>query len=186
MDLGLTGRSALLFAVDSALATSCSEVLAAEGVRTVHDLSDTDGIDIVIASDGGRSHPALLEVDSADDLHDAWTAVVDAVDVYRRALPRMAERGWGRFVWIGSAAAKSLDTDDDDMGAIVSLAMMAAHKVVAAENGPANVTANTVLCGGVATDEDVASTVAFLCSEGAGYLTGVTIMVDGGVGSAVF
>jgi 3-oxoacyl-[acyl-carrier protein] reductase len=43
-----------------------------------------------------------------------------------------------------------------------------------------------VLRGGVSTDDDVAAAVAFLCSEGAGYLTGVTITVDGGVGSAVF
>jgi NAD(P)-dependent dehydrogenase (short-subunit alcohol dehydrogenase family) len=48
------------------------------------------------------------------------------------------------------------------------------------------VTANAVLCGGTATDDDVAAMVAFLCSDGAGYMTGVTVTVDGGVGSAVY
>ena len=89
-------------------------------------------------------------------------------------------------MWVGSAAAKSVNAADDDLGAVVSLAMMAAHKVIAAEAGPANVTANTVLQGGLATDDEVGTAVAFLCSQGGGYITGATIAVDHGVGSAVF
>ena len=67
----------------------------------------------------------------------------------------------------------------------MSLAMMGLHKVVTGEEAPHNVTANTVLRGGPATDEDVANAVVFFCSQGAGYLSGVTVAVDGGVGSAV-
>jgi NAD(P)-dependent dehydrogenase (short-subunit alcohol dehydrogenase family) len=79
-----------------------------------------------------------------------------------------------------------MDADDDEIDAVVSLAMMGLHKVVTAEEGAHAVTANTVLRGEDADDEDVAHTVAFLCSTGAGYLSGVTLTVDGGAGSAMF
>ncbi len=69
---------------------------------------------------------------------------------------------------------------------MVTLAMRAAGKVLAAEAGPFSVTANSVIHGGNATPDDVAATVTFLCSEGAGYITGVTIAVDGGAGTAMF
>jgi enoyl-[acyl-carrier-protein] reductase (NADH) len=82
--------------------------------------------------------------------------------------------------------ARSLDAGDDEIDAVVSLAMRAINKVIASEAGPSNVTANAVLYGGDATDDDVAAVAAFLCSEGAGYLTGVTVTVDSGTGSAVF
>jgi NAD(P)-dependent dehydrogenase (short-subunit alcohol dehydrogenase family) len=79
-----------------------------------------------------------------------------------------------------------LDASDDEVDAVVTLAMRAINKVISSEAAAANVTANAVLYGGDATDDDVAAATAFLCSEGAGYLTGVTLTVDGGAGSAVF
>jgi NAD(P)-dependent dehydrogenase (short-subunit alcohol dehydrogenase family) len=183
MDFGVTGRTALIRGADDGRVRACAQVLAAEGVRVV-DAPD-DGVDIVVtfAPQGGTD---LLDVEEAAELHDAWTSVVEAVATYRELFPGMSSRGWGRFVWVGSAAAKSLNSDGDELSAVVSLAMMAAHKVVAAEGGPTNITANTILRGGSATDDDVAAAVAFLCSQGAGYITGVTITVDGGLGSAVF
>jgi 3-oxoacyl-[acyl-carrier protein] reductase len=131
----------------------------------------------------------LLDIASADPLHEAWHSVEMAIDVYRSAIPRMAARRWGRFVWVGSSASRSLDaaaTGADEHAAVVALAMRAAGKVLASEVGQFNVTANSVLHGGDATPEDVAATVAFLCSDGAGYITGVTITVDGGAGTSMF
>ncbi len=186
MDLQLTGRTVTLVGVDTDLHSACATVLKAEGANVIGAADGLAPADIVIASSAGHPAVDLLDCDSAEVLHAAWDAVVRAIEHYRLALPGMVERGWGRFVWIGSAAARSLDADDDELDAIVSLAMMAAHKVVAAEAGPAQVTANAVLHGGAATDDDVAHAVAFLCSQGAGYLTGVTLTVDGGVGSAMF
>jgi 3-oxoacyl-[acyl-carrier protein] reductase len=185
MNLGLDGRRTVLVGAGSDLGRACAGVLEAEGARVVRGSAE-EAVDIVVAS--GRPHPgtAIVELGSADQLGDAWEAVVEAVGVYRAALPGMTERRWGRFVWIGTAQAKSLDAGDDEVDAVVSLAMMGLHKVIASEEGPHNVTANAVLRGGGATDADVANTVAFLCSEGAGYLSGVTIVVDGGAGSAMF
>jgi NAD(P)-dependent dehydrogenase (short-subunit alcohol dehydrogenase family) len=89
-------------------------------------------------------------------------------------------------VWVGSAGSRSLDAGDDQLDAMVTLAMRATNKVVAGELGPGGVTANAVLRSPAASLDEVAATVAFVCSEGAGYLTGVTITVDGGDGSAMF
>jgi 3-oxoacyl-[acyl-carrier protein] reductase len=174
---------------DDGVGRACARALAAEGVRLVEDAI---GSDIVIAH-GGRRRPStvldsasVLEPASLDGLLRAWGSVVEAVAWYRAALPAMQERGWGRLVWIGSAQAKSINGDDDELDAIRSLGMMGLHKVVTAEESPHHITANTVLWGGDATDTDVATTVAFLCSQGAGYLSGTTIVVDGGAGSAVY
>ncbi|MCU1616272.1 MAG: 3-oxoacyl-ACP reductase [Frankiales bacterium] len=183
MDLGITGRSAYVVGRDSGLGRACAGVLAAEGVT----LADSPvGCDIVVSHGDRRSPGALLGPDALGDLTAAWDAVVRTVEDYRTGLPGMVSRRWGRLVWIGSARARAMDADDDEIGAVVSLAMMGLHKVVTAEEGAHAVTANAVLRGGSATDEDVAHTVAFLCSTGAGYLSGVTLTVDGGAGSAMF
>jgi 3-oxoacyl-[acyl-carrier protein] reductase len=182
MDFGIAGRTALISADD--FGERLRRALEPEGVTVTHELGN--GVDIVVAHDGSGSGREVLAVTSAAELDGAWDVVVETIAAYRAALPAMAERGWGRFVWVGTAAAKALDADDDELGALTSMAVMAMNKVIAAEAGPCNVTANAVLRGGTATEDDVAAAVAFLCSEGAGYLTGVTITIDGGVGSAMY
>jgi NAD(P)-dependent dehydrogenase (short-subunit alcohol dehydrogenase family) len=181
MDLGLAGRVFDVIGGSDGIGGTCSAALTAEGA-----VAGTDDVDIVIAHGDARPGSSLLECATAEELHQAWDAMVRAVDRYRSAFPAMASRRWGRFVWVGSAQARAVDADTDELDAVVTLAMMGLHKVVTAEEGPSNITANVVLRGGDATDDDVAATVAYLCSEDAGYLSGVTITVDGGAGSAVF
>ena len=182
MDLQIAGRTALV-GVDTQGA-GLTKVLQDEGVQVVTEL--TDQVDIVVARAPSSHDLGILDVTSAQRFHEAWDSLVETVASYRTALPGMVERGWGRYIWIGSAGAKSLNADDDDLGAVVSLAVMAANKVISAECGSSGITANAVLQGGSATVEDISSTVAFLCSEGASYITGVTIVVDGGAGTAMF
>jgi 3-oxoacyl-[acyl-carrier protein] reductase len=182
MDFGIAGRTALIS--DDDFGRALRRALEAEGVTITHELGDA--VDIVVAHDNAPTSREVLAVQSAEQLDAAWDVVVETIGAYRAALPAMAERGWGRFVWVGTAAAKALNADDDELGALTSMAVMALNKVIAAEAGPANVTANAVLRGGLATEDDMAAAVAFLCSEGAGYLTGVTITIDGGVGSAMY
>ncbi|MDO8363412.1 MAG: hypothetical protein Q7V88_10990 [Actinomycetota bacterium] len=188
MDLGITGRSALVVGPDDELGAACRRALAAEGVRLATSIGDGE-VDILVAHSAAGGHPSLLDVQAAAELHQSWNVVVDTLDLFRAALPAMASRGWGRFVFVGAAGSRSLDAIDaidEELDAITSLAMRAAQKVLAAEAGPANVTANSVLRGGEATADEVAAAVTFLCSEGAGYITGVSIDVAGGVGSAVY
>jgi NAD(P)-dependent dehydrogenase (short-subunit alcohol dehydrogenase family) len=184
MDYRIGGRTALVVGQPDPAATACMDVLVSEGARLVV-FDDAESADIVVAI--GRTYPAsdVLAV-SLDDLYGSWDDVVDTIAVYHRALPHMQAQRWGRFVWVGTAASRSLDADHDDLNVVATLGMRALHKVIAFDEGPANVLANAVLRGSHTTAADVAAAVAFLCSEGSGYLTGVTLSVDGGVGSSVF
>jgi 3-oxoacyl-[acyl-carrier protein] reductase len=185
MDFDVKGRRAVLVGLDDGLAAACSDVLGQEGVIVSAD-SGASLADIVVAS-GGRAEPGRSVADlTGEDFSAGWDSVLRAVSAYRQALPAMVEHAWGRFIWIGNAEAKALDAAGDELGAIVSLGVMGLHKVIASEEGWHGLTANSVLRGGVATDVDVANAVAFLCSKGAAYVSGVTFSVDGGAGSAVF
>jgi len=183
VDLGIAGRRAVV-RLEGSLAGACRAVLGAEGVELLGD-EDLERADIVVA--GGARRPAsdLLQA-SSDELYGAWEGVVDAVAAYRRALPHMQQQRWGRFVWVGTAASRSLDADQDDLDLVVTLGMRALHKVIGFDEGPSNVLANTVLRDAQAADDEIAAAVAFLCSEGAGFLTGVVLAIDGATGAAVF
>lgn len=183
MDLGIRGRSAYVAHANDGFGRAVANALVAEGVKLTNTAEKAD---IVVAHGGPRQNTSVLERPALAELRSAWGSVVDSVTLYKAALGGMVGRRWGRFIWVGSALARSMNADDNEADAIASLGMMGLHKVVTGEEAPHNVTANTVLRGGDATDEEVANTVAFLCSEGAGYLSGVTMTIDGGVGSAMF
>ena len=183
VDYALQGRRVLLWGSARSTLDACATVLGQEGARVGFD--PAGDIDIVIAAPQRHPDGDLLAID-VDQLYAAWDDVTEAVTAYRGALPSMARRGFGRFVWIGSAGARSVDSDSDELAAVVSLGMLGLHKVITGEVGQQNITANTVLRGEAAEDADVAHAVAFLCSGGASYLSGVAITVDGGIGSAVF
>jgi hypothetical protein len=174
----------VLLGPDDDLAQACRRMFDQEGAM-VED-QPGENVDVVVARSIPQPASDVLAWESAEELLAAWDPAVAAIAAYHQVLGGMRARSWGRIVWVGSAASRSLDAGDDEVDAVVTLAMRAANKVIAAENGPSNVTANAVLRGGDATDDDVAAAVGFVCSEGAGYLTGVTITVDGGAGSAVF
>jgi 3-oxoacyl-[acyl-carrier protein] reductase len=184
VNLDIDGRIAYLTGPGDGALDACAAALRAEGARI--DRTDPGTADIVVAE--ARRHPNvdLLSIDGSEDLYDAWEDLLAAVTGYRAAIDHMSQGGWGRLIFIGSAQAKSVDSESDELSAVVSLGMLGLNKVVTGEMGRNNITANAVLRGGSATDTDVANAVTFLASAGAGYLSGVTITVDGGSGSAVF
>lgn len=184
MDFGLNGRVVSVCGPDDGALAACRRVLAAEGAVIAE--SPAGEADVVVAAGHVRPGSDLLDVTDPDELYAAWADMTTTVDAYRAALPRMLRQKWGRLVWVGSAQARSVDAEADELAAIASLGMLGLNKVVTGEIGSSGITANAVLRGGLATDEDVADAVAFLCSDGAAYLSGITITVDGGVGSAIF
>lgn len=127
----------------------------------------------------------------------------------RRVLPGMVERGWGRVVNIGSDAGR-VGSSMESVYAGAKGGVIAFTKTIAREVARKGVTANVVCPGptrtpmleGMAAEggeklvdsltravpmkrlgepEDVAAAVAFFASERAGFITGQTLSVSGGL-----
>ncbi|HWV86615.1 MAG TPA: SDR family NAD(P)-dependent oxidoreductase [Capillimicrobium sp.] len=118
----------------------------------------------------------------------------------RRALPAMREAGYGRIVAIGSSAGKTGGAKAVAAYGASKAGVMTLAKAIASEYAPHGVTSNAlapslidtemissmpdmaskVPVGRLGTVDDVADTVAFLCSAHAGYITGEVVDVNGG------
>lgn len=127
----------------------------------------------------------------------------------RELLPGMIERGYGRIVNIASDAAR-VGSSTESVYAGAKAAVIAFTKTIAREAARAGVTANAVCPGPTRTPmldrmaaeggeklvdalvravpmrrlgepEDVAAAVAFLASDRAGFITGQTLSVSGGL-----
>jgi 2-hydroxycyclohexanecarboxyl-CoA dehydrogenase len=127
----------------------------------------------------------------------------------KRVLPGMVERGWGRVVNIGSDAGR-VGSSMESVYAGAKGGVIAFTKTIAREVARKGVTANVVCPGptrtpmleGMAAEggeklvdsltravpmkrlgepEDVAAAVAFFASERAGFVTGQTLSVSGGL-----
>ena len=126
----------------------------------------------------------------------------------RALLPGMCERGWGRLVFISSDGARA-GSGGEGAYAAVKAGMFGLAKTLAREAARSGVTSNVVCPGPTETPmlatvaagspglveklarsiplgrlgqpADVAGMVAFLCTDRAGYITGQTISVSGGI-----
>jgi NAD(P)-dependent dehydrogenase (short-subunit alcohol dehydrogenase family) len=118
----------------------------------------------------------------------------------RRCLPGMRRAGYGRVVMIGSSAGKTGGAKSVAAYGASKAGVMALAKAIASEYAATGVTSNAlapalidtdmiaampdmreqVPVGRLGTVHDVADTVAFLCSEHAGYITGEVVDVNGG------
>lgn len=127
--------------------------------------------------------------------------------VMQRVLPGMIERGYGRVVNLSSVSAqRGGGVFGGSHYSAAKAAVLGLTRAVAREVGDKGVTLNSVAPGLIDTDitggkltaeiksqqvsgipaaragttDDVAATIAFLCSEGAAYITGATIDINGG------
>jgi 3-oxoacyl-[acyl-carrier protein] reductase len=197
MDLGVGGRTVLLVGEDGdTLRTAVADVFSAEGARvltaTMAPGDDAraraleEPVDVVVVLEGAPDPRPVDWLVDPDAVDRAWDPVVEAVGLYQEVVASMSRRGFGRLIYVGSANSRDVQELGSDLGLVAGLGMRALHKVVADECGADGITTTTVLRGRIATDEDVAACAAWLASDVAGYLTGVTISIDGGLASPVF
>jgi NAD(P)-dependent dehydrogenase (short-subunit alcohol dehydrogenase family) len=138
-----------------------------------------------------------IDIDLTGTFHSIQLAIGD-----------MVERGWGRVVTISSAAGQTGSERQGHYSAAKG-GVIALTKTVAREYARKGITANSVPpfvtdtpmlraaqdagylpgadvlarmipAGRLGTPDDIGATVAFLCSEAAGYITGQVIGVNGG------
>jgi 3-oxoacyl-[acyl-carrier protein] reductase len=142
---------------------------------------------------------------------DAWSRVLDvnltgAFHTIRRATPKMMRARFGRIVNVSSVVAHLGGPGQANYGA-AKAGLVGLSRSVARELGGRGITCNVVAPGPVATDmtrdlgeewlskvaglvpvgragtpEECAAAVVFLTSDAAGYVTGVVLPVDGGMG----
>ncbi|MEJ7826045.1 MAG: SDR family oxidoreductase [Solirubrobacteraceae bacterium] len=155
---------------------------------------------VVLVNNAGERRDGLTIRMSAED----WEAVVNtnlngAFHCTRRALDDMLKARWGRIVNISSVIALHANPGQANYGA-AKAGLLSLTRTVAREMARKGITCNALTPGVIETDmttdvvdklvascpagragqpEEVAHAVSFLCSEGAGYVNGATIAVDG-------
>ena len=170
-------------------------------------------IDIYVANTGGPpagEDPLGFTREQWEEAHR--TLVLSPMAFLERLLPAMRERGWGRVVAIGSSAVRE-PIPTIQLSNAHRPGLVAAFKVLARRYAADGVTLNTVLPGRIATErmfetsgspeaaeaaardavpagrlgtvEELAAAAVFLCSAPASYITGTTLLVDGGLTASV-
>lgn len=203
-ELAATGARAIPACFDvtneTAMAEAIERIVAQEG-----------SIDVLVAN---AAHWLVrsLEETTRDDLLDIFTTKLgSAFSGAQLVAPHMKARRWGRMIMISgisvAATSGASPADTASQGALVALT-----KALSAKLAAYGITCNAVAPGYFRTDmsqalqdserfntwladrvparrwgkpEEIGWTVAFLASEGAAYITGQTLVVDGGLSTSL-
>ena len=245
MDLGISGKVALVTGASKGLGLGVADALAREGATVaissrsrerieataarigaqgfVHDTADADGaakliagveqllgpIEILVTNSGGP--PA--SPDALSFGHEQWRAAYEllllgALALVEAVMPGMRARGWGRILSLSSSVVRE-PSPVLVLSAAHRAGLLAALKTIARQVAGDGVTVNSLLPGVIATDRarelgadrpdrltdvpagrlgtvgEFAAAAAFLCSDPAAYITGTTLLVDGGATRSV-
>jgi NAD(P)-dependent dehydrogenase (short-subunit alcohol dehydrogenase family) len=203
---------------------AATEIAERHGVQAVGvgcDVTDESSVENALAALDGAVPPVGALVNNAgitsptrflEVTGEEWDRlfavnVRGAYNITRRVAPGMAERGFGRIVFLSSVSALR---GGGVFGGVAYSAAKAAQlgfaRALARELGPMGITANSVAPGLIGTDitggalegerktellastpvgrignvNDVADLITYLCREESGYITGVTYDVNGG------
>lgn len=170
-------------------------------------VAQTGSLDILIANAAVWLVRPLEDTSREELLGSFETKVGSAFSAARLVAPHMKARRWGRIILISgisvAATSGASPADTAAQGALASLS-----KALSAKLAGHGITCNAVAPGYFRTDmsqalqdserfntwmsqrvparrwgkpEEIGWTVAFLASDGAGYITGQTLVVDGGL-----
>jgi NAD(P)-dependent dehydrogenase (short-subunit alcohol dehydrogenase family) len=189
--------------------TATFDIRDADATRAAYERIEAElgPVGVVVANAGVADR--LARASTIDP--EAWRAEMEvnltgAFLSLQPALAGMKERGFGRLVAVSSIAAT-----DGLAGQVAYSAakagLLGMVRTLALEMASAGVTVNAVLPGMIGTEkveampdeikersrqrvpmrrfaapEEVASVIAFLCSDAASYVTGTWLPVDGGIG----
>jgi len=198
------GRRAIAVRCD---VTRRDEVEAAVA-RAVEELGT---VDVLVNNAGTLDHVAQFHEQSAELWErDLRVNLTGAFNCAQGVWPHMKERGWGRIVNMASVAG-TLGGFGQASYSTTKAGLLGLTKTLALEGGRHGITCNAIVPGVIGSEafhmanaemnerivrrtalrrhgepEEIANTVAFLCSDLASYITGAEITVSGGVELFVF
>lgn len=174
--------------------------------KIVKNISVSEGSPTILVNNAGITKDNLLLRMSEDEWDDIINT--DLSSIYRTSkacLRGMMKSRYGRIVNISSVVG-SMGNAGQSNYAAAKAGLIGFSKSLAREVGSRNITVNTVSPGYIQTDmtnalteeqteglmsqiplakmgqaSDIANAVAFLCSDMAGYITGETLHVNGGM-----
>lgn len=180
------------------------------------ELARQGGLDILVLITGRPPNPLRDAIDETDLARwdEAYQVQLrGAIQVVNGVVPQMAGKGWGRVVAVTSASAKQ-PMAKHALSTVFRAGVTAYMKTLANDLGPKGVTVNCVApalidtshrtgsaayspeqaahrktltpLGRLGSQDELCGVVSFLVSTQAGFVTGSTITVDGGMVGSLF
>ncbi|MFM8938054.1 MAG: SDR family NAD(P)-dependent oxidoreductase [Actinomycetota bacterium] len=173
-------------------------------------IASIERLDVLVNNAGMTSVNSPLGTDEASDLtnitSDAWQRGIQrnldtAFNLTKAALPLLRKSNTGRIVLISSVTGGLMAMANQPVYAAAKAAMIGLMRSIALDEAKYGVTCNAILPGWIETDtqspheklqglktplgrngkpEEIASLVGWLASNDAGYMTGQTLVIDGG------
>jgi len=180
--------------------------------RLVTELKQTfGGVDIIVLNTGRPPTPMREVLDETEN--ERWeeayrTQLWGPLLAARMVVPLLLDRGWGRVIAITSASVKQ-PMRRHGLSTVFRSGVTAYMKHLANETAAKGVTVNTVCPASIGTaslkasydiserlklvpagrlgrPEELAATVAYLASDHAGFITGASLHVDGGMVASLY
>lgn len=205
-------------AAGHAIADFTDPAAAEEAARAA--IAVLGGVDILVANTGGPK-PSAFSALADDDWLGAYHLILgSAIALTRAVLPGMADRGWGRVIYLTSTAGVVKPLSGLHLSNVMRAGVAGLSASLVAEYGPSGITFNVIAPGPIDTDrrrqitgflaerrgvdvatlmeqelgeiparrlgraDEVASLVAHLAGEHAGFITGAVHVIDGGMTQA--